>query len=83
MKLHDTFHQIIDVAEAADKLSSDLAVLLRPVSYSNGKSSGEPLHPEIVAGFHRVQCAARDLARNAAEALTALSPATLEAIKNG
>jgi hypothetical protein len=82
MTLRATFLEIISVAEKADHLASDLAVLLRPVAYRDGNPTAESIHPELSAAFHRVQVAARDLARNAEEALTGLSDDTRKAIKN-
>jgi hypothetical protein len=71
MSLH---RDICDFGERSEQLANRLAVLLRPVSYSEGNPTGKPLHPEIVAGFHRVQVVARDLALNAEAALVSLSP---------
>ena len=80
--MRDTFLKIIDTAEKADHLADDLASLLRPVTYRDGNPTADLIHPEVSAALHRVQCAARDLARNAEEALTALSPEMRKHIAN-
>jgi hypothetical protein len=70
------FHQIIDTAEKADHLANDLAVLLRPAAYCDGNPTAESIHPEVSAALHRVQVAARDLARTAEQELLTLSDET-------
>jgi hypothetical protein len=64
--MKNTFHRIIDVAERADHLADDISILLR-------NPTDEPMHSEVLAALHRMQVAARDLAHNAAHAVSSLS----------